>query len=110
MRETMSKQTNSCESGYIEPRYVLVTAAYNEEAFIERVITSVTSQTLLPGKWVIVSDCSTDRTEAIVSSYAARYPFIELLRITQTHPRNFAAQVAAINTGVAGLAGCEYEF
>lgn len=106
----MSKQTNICERSYVVPKYVLVTAAYNEEAFIERVITSVTSQILLPEKWIIVSDCSTDRTEEIVSSYAERYPFIQLFRITEKHPRNFAAQVAAINAGVAGLAGCDYEF
>jgi len=46
--------------------YVLITAARNEEAYIEKTIKSVISQTILPKKWVIVSDGSTDRTDEIV--------------------------------------------
>ena len=40
--------------------YVLMTAAYNEEALIEATIRSVLAQTLRPQSWVIVSDNSTD--------------------------------------------------
>ena len=36
--------------------YVLVTAARNEEALIEQTIQSVIAETVLPRKWVIVSD------------------------------------------------------
>lgn len=46
--------------------YVLVTPARNEEAFIEQVIQSVLAQSVLPLKWAIVSDGSTDRTDEIV--------------------------------------------
>ncbi len=60
--------------------YVLITAAKNEEEYIERTLASVVAQTVLPRRWVIVSDGSTDRTDEIVSSYAERYPFISLLR------------------------------
>ncbi len=56
-------------SGYT-PDYVLMTAAHNEESYIEKTITSVLAQTMLPKQWVIVSDGSTDRTDAIVESYA----------------------------------------
>jgi glycosyltransferase involved in cell wall biosynthesis len=90
--------------------YVLVTAAYNEGAFIENTIRSVISQEVPPAKWVIVSDGSTDNTDEIVRTYAVQYPFICLHRITKDHPRNFAAQVNAINTGIAELAGTEYDF
>ena len=55
------------------PSYVLMTAAYNEEAFIEKTITSVLEQTLLPKKWVIVSDNSTDGTDAIIDRYAKQH-------------------------------------
>ncbi len=47
--------------------YVLITPARNEEAFIEKTIASVVSQTVLPARWVIVSDGSTDRTSEIIS-------------------------------------------
>src|SRR3974390_2336269 len=84
-------------------RYVLVTAARNEEKYIEQTLRSVTSQTVKPVKWVIMSDGSTDRTDEIVSEYAKDYPFVHLSRITEDHPRNFAAQVLAINAGCALL-------
>lgn len=90
--------------------YSLVTAAYNEEKHIERTILSVTHQTSPPKKWIIVSDGSTDRTDEIIRSYAKRYSFIELYRITEDHPRNLTAQVNAINTGFARLKGTDCDF
>lgn len=91
-------------------RYVIVTAAYNEEAFIEKTIAAVAAQTLLPEKWVIVSDASTDRTDEIVRYYSNAYDFIHLLRITEEHPRHFAAQVHAINLGCKYLRNRDYRF
>jgi hypothetical protein len=83
--------------------YVLVTAAYNEEKCIEKTIRSVAAQTLAPMRWVIVSDGSTDRTDAIVLQYARQYPFLQLHRLTEGHKRNFGAQVDAIQAGCAQL-------
>ncbi len=91
-------------------RYVLVTAAYNEERYIEALIQSVIGQTVSPLRWVIVSDGSTDRTDEIVRQYAAQCDFIELLRIEEDHPRNFAAQVHAINAGLARLKTLDFDF
>ncbi len=90
--------------------YVLVTAAYNEEKYIERVIAAVLSQSVLPKRWIIVSDASSDRTDEIVRNYAEENPFIELVRIAEDHARNFAAQVNAINVGMARCCGSDYEF
>jgi glycosyltransferase involved in cell wall biosynthesis len=90
--------------------YVLVTAAYNEERFITRTIDAVVSQTVPPRQWVIVSDASGDRTDQIVESYAQRHSYIRLLRITEDHPRNFEAQVRAINLGLARLESTDSEF
>jgi len=85
------------------PSYALVTAAYNEEKIIEQVIQSIANQRLLPQRWIIVSDGSTDRTDEIVRRYATRHRFIELLRISEDHPRNFNAQLNAINLGFSHL-------
>lgn len=94
-----------------EPQnYVLVTAAYNEEAYIEKTIQSVIAQTVQPLQWAIVSDGSTDRTDEIVLSYAARHPFIRLVRVQEEHARNFAAQVHAINLGCKSLQSLQYRF
>lgn len=91
-------------------KYALLTAAYNEEAHIGRTIESVVRQTLLPQRWVIVNDGSTDRTNEIVQRYAAKYPFIRLVRIQEKHARNFGAQVMAINRGCEQLRDVDYEF
>jgi biofilm PGA synthesis N-glycosyltransferase PgaC len=93
-----------------QPSYALVTAAYNEEQFLPLTIESVLSQTVLPRRWIIVSDASRDRTEEIVLSYVKQSPIISLLKIVKEHPRNFAAQVNAINLGFADLRYGEYEF
>lgn len=90
--------------------YVLVTAAYNEQAYIEKTITSVISQTALPARWIVVSDGSTDRTDEIVREYANQHNFIQLHRITEKHARHYAAQVVAINTGLAQLRNVDYDF
>lgn len=46
--------------------YILITPARNEAAFIEQTIKSVINQNVLPLKWVIISDGSTDGTDEIV--------------------------------------------
>jgi glycosyltransferase involved in cell wall biosynthesis len=96
-----------CECG---KRYVLVTAAYNEERFIGKTIESICSQTVKPAKWIIVSDGSTDATDTIVANYCKEYEFIQLHRICEPHPRNFAAQVNAINVGFELLKAVEFDF
>lgn len=83
--------------GVRELTLVLVTPARNEEAFIERVIQSVVAQTMRPLKWVIVSDGSTDETDAIVKRYTAAHPWIELLRMPDHRDRHFAAKVQCFN-------------
>ncbi len=90
--------------------YVLMTAAHNEEDFIEGTIRSVLAQTLLPQRWVIVSDNSTDRTDEIVGSYARQHTFIRSLHITRAPGRHFSAKVRALQQGLRLLEGVEYEF
>ena len=89
--------------------YVLITPARNEEAFIELTIKSVISQTILPMKWVIVSDGSTDRTDEIVKKYAAKHPWMELVRMPERAERHFAGKVHAFNTGYERVQGFKYD-
>jgi glycosyltransferase involved in cell wall biosynthesis len=79
--------------------YVLITPARNEASFIELTIRSVISQTVLPRKWVIVSDGSTDGTDEIVKEYAAKHQWIELIRMPERKERHFAGKVYAFNAG-----------
>ncbi len=89
--------------------YVLVTAARNEEGSIGRTIESVSRQTVLPKRWVIVSDGSTDNTEAIVREYARDAAYVRLVRKPGHSERQFAAKVEAFNEGWKQLADIEYE-
>ncbi len=90
--------------------YVLITAARNEEDYIETTIRAVLSQTVLPAKWVIVSDGSTDRTEEIVNKYASRHSFIELLRLAREGRHHFGSKVKAIIAGCEQLKKIDYAF
>ena len=90
-------------------KYALITPAYNEEAYIEKTIQSVITQTVLPEKWVIVSDGSTDRTDEIVEQYLAANTWIELVRRSEHSDRQFAAKVHAFNAGYEKLNGLQYD-
>lgn len=90
--------------------YVLITPARNEEAYVEKTIQSVVSQTILPLKWVIISDRSTDRTDEIVKQYMSKHDFIELLRRESNDDRNFGAKVHAIRAGIKRLQALKYDF
>lgn len=89
--------------------YVLITPARNEELFIEETIKSVVSQTILPKKWVIVSDGSTDNTDEVVKGYICKYKWIELVRMHGRRDRQFAAKVACFNAGYEKVNDLEFE-
>ena len=88
-------------------KYVVITPARNEARFIELTLKSVTNQTVLPRKWVIVSDGSTDGTDEIVKKYMARHPWIDLLRMPERAERHFAGKVHAFNAGYAKVRDTE---
>ena len=62
--------------------YYIVIPAHNEEAFIALTLQSLSEQTLLPSKVVVVDDNSTDKTSEIVSDFASKFPFISLVKKT----------------------------
>ncbi len=93
----------------VAPRYVLVTPARNEAAFIAKTLESMIQQTVPPLKWVIVDDGSTDDTAAIVARYLPSHSWIELLRRPARKERHFAAKVEAVNAGLGRMAGLDYE-
>ena len=90
-------------------KYVLITPSRNEEAFIKKTLDSMVAQTLLPVRWVIVDDGSTDRTAEIVEDYVKRHPWIELVRRPRHLDRSFAGKVHAFNAGFERIQSLEYE-
>jgi glycosyltransferase involved in cell wall biosynthesis len=91
------------------PRYVLITPARNEAHFIELTLQSVVAQTVLPVKWVIVINGSTDGTEAIVRKYAGNHPWIEPVCMTGSMERSFAGKVLAFNAGYVRVQNLDFD-
>lgn len=90
-------------------KYVLLTAAKNEEDYIEKTIKSVIDQTILPVKWIIISDGSKDRTDEIINGYTSKFSFIELIRSSAGDVRSFGSKAKAIMHGYPRLRDLEYD-
>jgi glycosyltransferase involved in cell wall biosynthesis len=90
-------------------KYVLVTPARNEQTFITKTLDAIVGQTLLPERWIIVDDGSTDRTAEIVQDYAKRFSWIELVRRPQRQDRSFAGKAHAFNAGFERVRSLQFE-
>jgi glycosyltransferase involved in cell wall biosynthesis len=90
-------------------KYVLITPSRNEETFIKKTLDAMVAQTLLPVRWVIVNDGSTDRTGEIADDYAKRHPWIEVVHRPRNMERSFAGKVHAFNAGFERVSSLEFE-
>jgi poly-beta-1,6-N-acetyl-D-glucosamine synthase len=90
-------------------KYVLITPARNEEAYIEETAQSVIAQTQLPEEWVVISDGSTDRTDAIVEKYQINHPFISLIRAKRDGGTDFRSKAKAFQIGYRQLRSQDYD-
>jgi poly-beta-1,6-N-acetyl-D-glucosamine synthase len=61
-------------------RYLLVSPCRDEADFLQVTIDTVAAQSVLPTKWLVVDDGSTDDTPKILKAAAEKYPFIEVIR------------------------------
>jgi poly-beta-1,6-N-acetyl-D-glucosamine synthase len=91
------------------PKYVIITPARNEAQFIELTLQSMVAQTLLPLKWIIVSDGSTDGTDDIVRKYMADNHWIELLQMPERRERHFAGKAYAFNAAYERLKELDFD-
>ena len=62
----------------------IVIQAHNEEDCIALMLESLTNQTLLPKKVVVVNDNSTDETARITSEFCKKYSWITTINITSS--------------------------
>ena len=92
-------------------RYLLITPARNEAEFARRTLDSVAAQTILPAKWVIVDDGSTDATPEILAEFASQHDWVEIVTRRDRGTRSVGPGV--IETFYAGLDRCdlaEYDY
>jgi glycosyltransferase involved in cell wall biosynthesis len=90
-------------------KYVLITPAHNEERFITKTLESMAAQTLLPERWIIVNDGSTDKTADIAADFARRFPWIELVHRSPRLDRHFGAKVHAFNAGLERVGSTDFD-
>lgn len=90
-------------------KYVLITAARNEERLIGQTLAAVIGQTHRPERWVIVDDGSEDRTAEIVEQHARQHPWIILLRRPVRAARSFSGKAHAVNAGLEAMRDIDFE-
>ena len=61
-------------------RYLLITPCRDEAEYARRSLDSVVNQSVLPSRWIIVDDGSSDGTPGILAEYAARHSWITVVR------------------------------
>ena len=95
----------------MKKEYVLITPVHNEEQFIGQVMESVIAQTVLPKKWLIVDDGSTDRSSEIIREYAAHYDFILCHQLKRSGVKTYyARRIEAILAGIEQIKHLAYDF
>jgi biofilm PGA synthesis N-glycosyltransferase PgaC len=90
--------------------YALVSACRNEENYLDGLAACIAAQTLKPVRWIIVDDGSTDATFQRASSFAARLPFVTVVRMPPKGQRSFASQVYAAQHGYKLLQGDSFHY
>jgi biofilm PGA synthesis N-glycosyltransferase PgaC len=91
--------------------YVLISPCRNEADFMRQTLDSVVAQSVLPTKWVIVDDGSTDATPKILSEYAAKHSWIQIItRADRGYRAVGPGVVDAFYAGYSAIDPHEYEF
>jgi poly-beta-1,6-N-acetyl-D-glucosamine synthase len=92
-------------------KYVVVSPAKDESQYIESTLKSVVAQTILPVRWIIVDDGSSDNTAEIVRRYSQQHRWIQLLQLPRRNVRNPGpAGVYAFVAALEALGQVEYDF
>lgn len=78
----------------------VITPVYNATAFIEKTVQSVLNQTYTNIEHILVDDCSTDNSEAIITEMIAKDSRIKYIKLEE----NSGAAVAR-NVGIANARG-----
>jgi len=64
----------------MQKQYLLITPCRDEADYIQNTVDSVSAQSVLPRKWIIVDDGSTDDTPALLAAASEQHSFIEVIR------------------------------
>lgn len=71
---------NQLKSYSYPNKILIISPVRNEEKYIEKTISSILNQTLLPAEWVIIDDGSSDGTWELISSLTGKYSWITVIK------------------------------
>ena len=92
-------------------RYCLVTPCRDEARFGRRTLESVARQSIPPALWIVVDDGSRDETPALLSEYAARLPYLRVLRRADRGDRKLGGGVIdAFYTGYDSIEPADFDY
>lgn len=92
--------------------YIIITPAKNEGKYIRQTLDSVLAQTIKPKKWIIVDDGSEDDTAAVVTEYANKCDYLNLVRLPSSHEKRIGGSkvVRAFYAGYDTVRDEYYDF
>jgi poly-beta-1,6-N-acetyl-D-glucosamine synthase len=92
-------------------RYVLISPCRNEAEFMRCTLDTVLKQSVLPAKWIIIDDGSTDETPFILAEYAAKNPYIQIITRKDRGYRAVGPGVVdAFYAGYSAIDTSEFEY
>jgi glycosyltransferase involved in cell wall biosynthesis len=91
-------------------RYLLISACRNEGGYVEGLLDTVAAQTVLPVRWVLVDDGSSDDTYSRATLKGRSLPFLEVAKMPGGRPRDFSSKVFALHHAYERARGIEAEF
>jgi biofilm PGA synthesis N-glycosyltransferase PgaC len=92
-------------------RYVVISPCRNEAEYMRKTLDDVVAQSILPAKWIIVDDGSTDQTPVILAEYAARHEWISVVtRADRGHRAVGPGVIDAFYSGYETVDRCKYDF
>jgi glycosyltransferase involved in cell wall biosynthesis len=89
------------------PRLLIISPCRDEAQYMRETLDTVLAQTLLPTRWIVVDDGSTDDSAGILAEYAARAPWIDVVSRADRGGRSVGPGV--IEAFYAGLANANLE-
>jgi glycosyltransferase involved in cell wall biosynthesis len=91
--------------------YLLISPCRNEADYMRQTLDTVIAQTILPAKWVIVDDGSTDATPQILAEYAKKYDWIKIVtRTDRGHRAVGPGVIDAFYSGYESINPDDYTF
>lgn len=91
--------------------YLLISPCRDEAQYMRQTLDTVVAQSVLPARWIIVDDGSTDATPQILAEYAAKHPWITVVtRQNRGHRAVGPGVIDAFYAGYETITPAEYEF